>query len=150
MGRRDRFVVGMDLDKDEAVLVRAYEAGPPNRSFFLNLLRRINNELGANFDLTLFRQESTYDRLAPYHGIEDLSVNLKLATNQPQEVFISKLDLAVHLDAGDSVQVGTSRKFRPGDIEALFRLAGLRLTRQWLDTKGYYSLNECVRTDSAA
>jgi L-histidine N-alpha-methyltransferase len=149
MTKKDRFVVGIDLDKDESVLIKAYEAGPPNRSFFLNMLRRINNELGANFDLTAFQQESTYDRSVPYQGIQDRCVNLKLVTTEPQEVFVSHLDLEVHLDPGDAVQVGTSRKFRQQDIERLFSLAGLRLRRQWLDRKRYYSLNEVVRDDAA-
>nr|VFK24731.1 MAG: Uncharacterized conserved protein, contains predicted SAM-dependent methyltransferase domain [Candidatus Kentron sp. MB]VFK34815.1 MAG: Uncharacterized conserved protein, contains predicted SAM-dependent methyltransferase domain [Candidatus Kentron sp. MB]VFK74184.1 MAG: Uncharacterized conserved protein, contains predicted SAM-dependent methyltransferase domain [Candidatus Kentron sp. MB] len=145
---RDRFIVGMDLDKNPSVLVDAYEAGPPNHSFFLNMIRRINNELGADFDLAAFKQESTYDYNAPYKGIENRSVNLKLVNRWPQDVFITKIQLKVHLNAGEAIQVGTSRKFRREDIGRLLELSGLRLRRQWLDRKDYFSLNECVRDDA--
>jgi uncharacterized SAM-dependent methyltransferase/ubiquinone/menaquinone biosynthesis C-methylase UbiE len=150
MTPRDRFLVGTDLHKDEAILRRAYEAGPRNRSFFLNMLRRINNELGANLDLTSFEQESTYDEHAPYRGIENRCVNLKLVTTRPQEVFVSRLELNIHLDAGDAIQIGTSRKFREDQVGALAELAGLRLRRQWLDGRRFLALNELVSDDAAA
>ncbi|MCB9577232.1 MAG: L-histidine N(alpha)-methyltransferase [Polyangiaceae bacterium] len=80
----DRFLIGIDLHKDEEILRRAYEAGHANHAFFMNMLRRINNELDANFDLTAFEQESTYDRDEPYEGIENRCVNMKLATTVPR------------------------------------------------------------------
>jgi len=148
MTPRDRFVVGMDLHKDEKILRQAYEAGPHNRSFFLNMIRRINNDLGANFDLASFVQESTYDQSPSYDGIEDRCVNLKLVTARTQKAFISKLGLEVSLDAGDAIQVGCSRKFREQDIARLASLAGLRLRRQWFDARHYYSLDEFARDDA--
>lgn len=144
----DRFLIGIDLHKDEEILRRAYEAGHANHAFFMNMLRRINNELDANFDLTAFEQESTYDRDEPYEGIENRCVNMKLATTVPQAVYIGKLDMEVRLAAGDAVQVGTSRKFRREDIPKLLSLSGLQLRRQWLDSRGYFSVNECVRKDA--
>jgi len=148
MTPRDRFIVGMDLDKEESILRSAYEAGPRNRSFFLNMLRRINNQLGANFDLSTFQQESTYDSETPYQGVENKCVNLKLVTQRQQTVFISKLNMDVHLNKGDAIQVGTSRKFREKDIARLFSSANLRLHRQWFDRNHYLSMNECMRDDA--
>lgn len=148
MTPKDRFIVGMDLDKEERVLRRAYEAGPRNHSFFLNMLRRINNQLGANFDLTVFEQESTYDTESSYKGIENRCVNLKLVAQRQQCVFISKLDMDVQLNEGDAIQIGTSRKFRQADIARMLDLADLRLHRQWFDRNHYLSMNECMRDDS--
>ena len=148
MTPRDRFIVGMDLHKDEKILRAAYEAGPSNRSFFLNMIRRINNDLGANFDLASFVQDSTYDQTPSYKGIEDRCVNLKLVTARTQKAFITKLDLEVTLDAGDAIQVGCSRKFREQDIGTLASLAGLKLRRQWFDNRHYYSVNELLRDDA--
>lgn len=147
MTPRDRFVVGMDLHKDAAVLVDAYTAGPPNRSFFLNMVRRINYELGANFDLQAFVQESTYDHAGTWEGIDDRAVNLKLRTTEPQSVWIARLDLQVEMEPGDAIQVGTSRKFRRDQIATLAELAGMRLRRQWICKRGWFSSNELVRDD---
>ncbi|MEZ5990252.1 MAG: L-histidine N(alpha)-methyltransferase [Planctomycetota bacterium] len=114
MAGADRFVVGIDLDKDDRVLHDAYEAGPANRSFFLNMVRRINESLGANFDLGAFRQHSPVEAEPDFHGIRSRCVQLRLVTDRAQEVYVSRLHLDVHLDAGDAIQVGTSRKFRRG------------------------------------
>ncbi|MGE3808085.1 MAG: L-histidine N(alpha)-methyltransferase [Gemmataceae bacterium] len=144
MGPRDRFVVGMDLHKDEEVLRSAYQAGEANLVFFLNMVRRINHELDARFDLSAFEQDSSYDEDEPYQGIEDRCVNFTLVTRKPQRVRVDRLDLDVELDAGDSIQVGISRKFRREDIQRLAALAGFRLARQWQDRRHYFSVNELL------
>lgn len=140
----DRFVVGIDLDKDEALLRAAYEAGPRNRAFFLNMIRRMNRELRANFDLDAFEQRSPYEPDPPFEGIEPKCVQFHLVTGRPQEVYVASMHMEVHLDAGDAIQVGTSRKFRLEDVARLGELAGLRLQRQWLDRRRFFSLNEFV------
>jgi L-histidine N-alpha-methyltransferase len=144
MTTTDRFVVGIDLDKDPEVLRAAYEAGASNRSFFLNMLRRINRELGGNFDLASFRQDSPYEPEPEHHGIESRCVHLRLVTERAQDAYIAAMHMEAHLDAGDAVQVGASRKFRVEDIAKLGKLAGLRLERQWFDARRYFSLNEFV------
>lgn len=143
----ERLVVGLDLDKDDEVLVGAYEAGEANRSFFLNMVRRINSHFGGNLDLDAFDQESTVDPEPPCKGIHPRCVNMKLVTKLPQEVYLIKLDLEAHLDAGDAIQIGTSRKFKAEQIGALAAAAGLKLQRQWFDSRRYFSLNELVREE---
>lgn len=145
MGKGDRFVVGIDLDKPEEVLRAAYEAGPRNRSFFLNMIRRVNRELGGNFDLAAFRQDSPYEADAPHEGLQTRAVQLRLVTERPQHVYVQSMHMEVELAEGDAVQVGTSRKFRVEDIARLGALAGLELRRQWFDERRFFSLNEFVR-----
>ncbi len=140
----DRLVVGIDLHKDEEVLRQAYQSGDENRLFFLNIVRRLNDELGGTFDLSAFEQRSTYDQHESYEGVENRCVNFKLATKVAQTVRLKKIDLEVTLHAGDCIQVGTSRKYRPEDIRQLAADSGLELRRQWLDQRGYFSLNELV------
>ncbi|MCA8968739.1 MAG: L-histidine N(alpha)-methyltransferase [Planctomycetes bacterium] len=147
---RDRFLVGMDLHKDEEVLKGAYEAGPPNHSFFLNMIRRMNRELGGNFDLSSFRQESPYIAEEPCRGIKTSTVKFRLVTERAQDVYLASMHMEVHLDEGDSIQVGTSRKFRHEDIARLGAAAGLRLERQWFDDRQWFSMNEFVRIEDAA
>lgn len=113
--------------------------------FCLNMNSRINRQLGANFDLAAFRQASPYEADPPFRGLETRCVQLRLVTEQPQDVYISSMHMEVHLDEGDSVQVGTSRKFRAEDIGRLRALAGLQLKRQWFDSRRFFSLNEFVR-----
>jgi uncharacterized SAM-dependent methyltransferase/ubiquinone/menaquinone biosynthesis C-methylase UbiE len=150
MTTADRFVVGIDLHKDEAVMRAAYEAGPRNRSFFLNMVRRMNQELGANFDLAAFRQESPYEPDPPHNGIDlgTRCVHFRLVSERSQDVYISSMHMEAHMDAGDAIQVGTSRKFEPDRIARLGELAGLRLRRQWFDSRRYFSLNEFFRDDA--
>ncbi|MCB9881289.1 MAG: L-histidine N(alpha)-methyltransferase [Planctomycetes bacterium] len=144
MAPGDRLVVGIDLHKDVEVLRRAYEAGHANRLFFLNMVRRMNHELGANFDLGAFQQHSPYEADEPYEGIETRCVQLRLTTDRPQHAYISAMHMEVALREGDAVQVGTSRKFSLDAIARLAELAELRLGRQWFDAKEYFSLNEFV------
>jgi uncharacterized SAM-dependent methyltransferase len=113
------------------------------------MIRRINTELGANFDVNAFVQESTYDEEPSYEGIANRCVNLKLVSERPQKVYIRALELEATIEPGDAIQVGTSRKFAEPDIPALFALAGLSLSRQWYDSRRYLTLAECVRDDSA-
>ncbi|MFP5379061.1 MAG: L-histidine N(alpha)-methyltransferase, partial [Vicinamibacteria bacterium] len=143
----DRFVVGIDLHKDEAVLERAYNEEEWCRSFFVHMLRRINEHLGADFDPRVFELSSTYEQEAPYEGLRTRRVSLRIAPTEPQHTWIRKLELEVHLEPGQPVQVGISRKYEPEQIAVLARMAGLRLARQWFDRRGWFSLNELVRDD---
>lgn len=147
MRPRDRFLVGIDLHKSDEVLHKAYQAGEPNLTFFLNMIRRINDDADANFDLEQFEQATTYDEYEPYHGIADRRVNFRLRTRVDQKVHIGKLGLDIELKAGDCVQAGISRKYTPGDIEKLAAEAGLKLNRQWIDPQGFFSTNELVPKD---
>lgn len=143
LGSDDRLVVGADLHKDEEDLLAAYNAGPENLSFFLNMVRRINDELGADFDLGAFELASTYreeDRRPD--DPQSWCVDLKVATRVAQRVYIKALDLELRFAPGDAVQVGTSRKFRPQDVRRLAELAGFECTRQWFDDRRFFSLNE--------
>jgi L-histidine N-alpha-methyltransferase len=141
--RSDRLVVGVDLHKDEDELLAAYNAGAENLSFFLNMVRRINDELGADFDLGAFRLGSTYRQEEPsLDGVSSWSVDLRVVSTARQHVYIRELDLEFVMEPGHAVQVGTSRKYRSSDIRKLAELAGFDCSRQWFDRRGSFSLNE--------
>jgi len=145
----DRVVAGIDLHKDEGVLERAYNEEEWCRSFFVHMLRRINEHLGADFDPRVFELSSTYEIEAPSEGLRTRRMSLRIAPTAPQHTWIRKLELEVHLEPGQPVQVGISRKYEPAQIATLARMAGLRLARQWFDTRHWFSLNELVRDDDA-
>lgn len=140
----DRFLVGFDLRKDRDVLLRAYNAGHENRMFFVHMVRRINELLGARFDVDAFRLDSTVEEETPSHGLHPWRVNLRVTTERAQDVDVPGIDRRVHLDAGDSIQVGVSRKFRSDDVRILAGLAGLRVRTMWLDRQQYMALTEFV------
>ncbi|HUF49095.1 MAG TPA: L-histidine N(alpha)-methyltransferase [Vicinamibacterales bacterium] len=141
----DRLVVGVDLHKDIETLAAAYNTEEACRSFFVHMIRRINDYLGADFDPRVFQLSSTYDEERTSAPFRSWRMNLRIAPTEPQHTWVRRLDLEVHLEPGQPVQVGISRKFRPEDIGGLAALAGLRLTRQWLDPQAWFSLNELRR-----
>jgi L-histidine N-alpha-methyltransferase len=143
----DRFVVGIDLHKDEAVLERAYNEEEWCRSFFVHMLRRINVHLGADFDPRVFELSSTYEEEPASGVLRTWRMSLRIAPTRPQHTWIRRLGLEVQLEPGQPVQVGISRKFEPEGIAELARLARLRLGRQWLDHRQWFSLNELSPAD---
>ncbi|MCA8974429.1 MAG: L-histidine N(alpha)-methyltransferase, partial [Planctomycetes bacterium] len=148
LGPHDRFVVGIDLHKDQAVLDRAYNEEEACRDFFVHMLRRINEYLGADFDPRVFELKSSYDLEEPFEGLHTRRMGLRVAPTEPQRTWIEKLRMEVQLEPGQPVQVGISRKYEPEQIGRLAELAGLTMTRQWFDERGWFSMNELVRKDS--
>lgn len=147
---RDRFVVGFDLCKEPEIFRAAYNAGESNRLFFVNMLRRINLLLGADFDLNAFETDSTYREDPDEDGLHTGRVDLRVKTTLPQRVSIRELDLTVDLAEGDVVRVGVSRKFAPGAIAELAARAGLRVRSMWFDKDQAFALSEFVRDDAPA
>lgn len=142
LGAGDRFVVGLDLHKDEDVLDAAYNRDESCRQFFVHMLRRINQALGADFDPRVFELASSYVEEPEYQGLRTRRVNLRVSPTREQKSFVRDLGREVVLAPGDAVQVGISRKFEPAQIDALARLGGFEVTRRWLDSHGWFSLNE--------
>jgi uncharacterized SAM-dependent methyltransferase len=129
---RDRLLLGVDLRKERAVQERAYDdAQGETARFNLNLLARINRELGGHFDLGAFRHRAAYD--------EDAGrVLMYLVSRAAQSVRIDALDLEVRFAAGEEVHTEDSYKYSPAEIESLAADSGLRLERRWLDEQGRF------------
>lgn len=140
----DRFVVGLDLHKDEALLDAAYNREESCRQFFVHMLRRIDLALGADFDPRVFELASTYEEEPPCRGIRTRRVNLRVSPTREQRSYVRELGQEVVIRAGDAVQVGISRKFEVEQIDALAAESGFAVRRRWLDSKGWFSLSELV------
>jgi L-histidine N-alpha-methyltransferase len=135
MGRRDCLLLGIDLRKEAHVLERAYDdSAGITASFNLNLLGRINRELGGHFDLDAFRHRADY-------RVVEGRVEMSLVSRRPQEVPIEALDLVVKFDAGEAIHTEDSYKYSVEEIGALGAAADLRVVRRWLDATGHFSLN---------
>jgi dimethylhistidine N-methyltransferase len=135
MRTRDRLLVGIDLRKDPGVLEPAYDdSRGVTARFNLNLLARINRELGGHFDLAAFRHRAVYDE-------EIGRIEMYLVSTRPQRVAIDGLGLQVPFAAGESIHTENSYKYSIAEIEALAEAAGLQTEARWFDAGDRFSLN---------
>jgi dimethylhistidine N-methyltransferase len=130
----DGIVMGVDVRKSREVLRRAYDdARGVTARFNLNLLARINRELGADFDISHFRHSVTYDEALG-------RIEMYLVSTRAQRVHIRALELAVELAAGEAIHTENSYKYSPAEIEQLARAAGLRLAQRFYDAAGRFAV----------
>lgn len=123
MGADGLALVGIDLDKDSTTLEAAYnDAAGITAAFTVNLLRRLNREIGSDFDLEAFHHRARYDRAR-------LRIDTQLVSTRPQDVHVG--GQRFHFDAGDSIQVEYSHKYTDASFQALLDAAGLRLVSRW-------------------
>jgi dimethylhistidine N-methyltransferase len=133
LGPGAHFIVGVDLVKDEGVLEAAYnDAAGVTAAFNLNLLRRINRELGADFDLARFRHKALYNRAQ--HRIE-----MHLESLAAQNVLL--FDRVIPFAAGETIHTESSYKYTVESFQALAAEAGWSPAAVWTDAKGYFSLH---------
>jgi len=133
LGTGAHFIVGVDLAKDERVLEAAYDdAAGVTAAFNLNLLRRINRELGADFDLDRFRHKALYNRAQ--HRIE-----MHLESLAAQNVVLG--DRVIPFTAGETIHTESSYKYTVESFQALAAQAGWSPAAVWTDPKGYFSLH---------
>jgi L-histidine N-alpha-methyltransferase len=126
----DAVLMGVDLRKDPARLRAAYDDGAGvTARFNLNLLARINRELGGTFDLSAFRHRADYLE-------REGRVEMHLVSQRPQRVRVAALDLEIDLDAGETIHTEDSYKYSPAEIDALAAAAGLTVRRRFVDARG--------------
>src|SRR3984957_19551556 len=126
LGQGAQMVIGVDLEKDERVLYDAYndKAGVTAR-FNLNVLYRINRELGGNFDLSAFTHRAIYNR--DRHRIE-----MYLISNKTQSVRM--LGTSFSFRPGESIHTENSYKYSVERFAALARGSGWKVRESWTDT----------------
>ncbi len=136
VGPRGAMLVGVDLTKDANVLHAAYnDARGITAAFNMNLLARINRELGGDFRLQRFRHYAFYN--APMGRIE-----MHLVSLAPQSVNIGNYRFA--FGKGESIHTENSYKYSIEGFRALARSAGFRGEKVWLDRKELFSLHGLV------
>jgi len=129
----DVILIGFDLKKDIDMLIRAYNASQGvTRDFNLNLLERINRELGGNFDITKFRHFGTYDVFSG--AMESYHVSL-----EKQSVFIEKIGRWFSFDAWEPIHTEYSYKYLVSDIEQLASETGFEIYEHLFDSRHYFT-----------
>jgi L-histidine Nalpha-methyltransferase len=139
MADGDRMLMGVDLRKDRHTLERAYDdSRGVTARFNLNLLARINQELGGRFDLSRFRHRAVYNQAIG-------RVEMYLDSLVEQRVRIEALGREIAFAAGESIHTENSYKYRLSEIDALASAAGLRVEQRWLDQDVRFSVNLLTR-----
>jgi L-histidine N-alpha-methyltransferase len=130
----DGFVLGVDLVKDEATLVRAYDdAAGVTAAFNRNVLRHVNAVLGADFDPDAFDHVARWDA-------ERQRIEMWLHARGPQRVRVADLDLQVDLADGEGIHTEISCKFTRETVTARLAAAGLELVRFDTDAQGLFAV----------
>jgi dimethylhistidine N-methyltransferase len=133
VGPDGAMLVGVDLKKDANVLHAAYnDAQGVTAAFNLNLLHRINRELGGDFDVSKFSHYAFYN---PHAG----RIEMHLVSLVQQTVNIGRYRFS--FDAGASIHTENSCKYSIDEFRALAAEAGFIGKQVWLDSRGLFSLH---------
>lgn len=134
--RESRLLIGIDLKKDARQLVLAYnDAAGVTAEFNLNLLVRINRELGSSINLDAFRHEAIYE---PREG----RIEMHLVSTVEQVVWISGHPF--HFAAGERVHTENSYKYSIPQFQELARSASWAPNRVWTDARKQFSVHELI------
>ena len=133
LGPGGALLIGVDLWKDRAVLEAAYDdSRGVTADFNLNLLRRINRELGGNFELGAFRHEA--------RCVDQTSrVEMHLVSQKPQQAVVAGRRL--FFGDGETIHTESSHKYVVDGFYAMARAAGFAPRDTWLDRARRFSLH---------
>lgn len=126
-------LIGVDLEKDPAILHAAYndEAGV-TAEFNLNVLRRLNRELGADFDLDAFHHEAVYDDARG-------RIEMRLVSDKEQEAQL--LGHVLRFRRGEHIVTEYSHKYSVEGFHEMARGSGFEPERTWIDRHGLFSVH---------
>jgi dimethylhistidine N-methyltransferase len=131
----DALLLGTDLEKSVELQLLAYDdpAGV-TAAFNLNLLGRINRELGADFDLSCFRHEARWNHT-------DRRIEMHLRSTCRQTVQIRAAGLRVILDENETIWTESSHKYKAEEIAGMAARTGFRCDAQWVDQEWPFAQN---------
>jgi len=131
----DALLLGTDLEKDVATQLLAYnDPAGVTAAFNLNLLGRINRELGADFDLSSFRHEAVWNH-------EERRIEMHLRSSRKQCVKIPAANLRVMFNPGETIWTESSHKYRAEEVLSMAERTGFRCDGQWIDEEWPFAQN---------
>jgi len=140
LGEGGRLLVGVDLRKDPGILHRAYnDSQGVTAAFNLNVLTRINRELGGGFDPSTFAHRATFNELE--HRVE-----MHLVSQRDQRVEVA--GQAFDFVRGESIHTESSYKYATDDFRRLAATAGFAAEAVWTDPEALFSVH-CLRVAAA-
>lgn len=142
MGDAGGILIGVDLKKDPAVIEAAYnDRAGVTAEFTLNMLARLNREIGSNFDLSAFAHRAHYNPMAG-------RIETHIVSRRQQHVKVGRVNVAFRAD--EAIQVEYSCKYSLEDFAALAARAGLAVQRVWTDAEQMFSVHYLVRASAVA
>ncbi|HEX9608184.1 MAG TPA: L-histidine N(alpha)-methyltransferase [Gemmatimonadaceae bacterium] len=124
MGPSDRFLLGADLIKDPAIINRAYnDSSGVTAAFNLNILERLNRELGANFPMSDYQHRAFYSS-------ENHRVEMHLVARTAHKVTIPEIG-EIPLENGESIRTELSYKYNRPILEDMLSASGLSIEK-WM------------------
>lgn len=134
MKPHDLFLIGLDLIKDESILKNAYDdSSGITAKFNLNVLHRINQELGADFNLDNFAHHVRYNT-------DKQRIEMYLRSLSEQCVSIPKANLFLDFKKGDLIHTENSHKYALPQIHTLMLQTGFKIQRSWQDSDARFAL----------
>jgi L-histidine Nalpha-methyltransferase len=131
----DALLLGTDLEKSVEQQLLAYDdATGVTAAFNLNLLARINRELGADFDLNCFRHEARWD-------YAERRIEMHLRSTRRQTVHIPTASLRLMLDEDETIWTESSHKYQAEEIPEMAERTGFRCDGQWIDREWPFAQN---------
>ena len=136
-GAGGALLIGVDLQKDPAIIERAYndDAGV-TAEFNRNMLRHLNREFGADFDLDAFAHSAEYNE-------EEGRVEIRLVSEQDQEFTLGRESFSIARD--EAILTEYSHKYTLEGFAAMAEAAGFRVERVWMDAERLFSVQYLVR-----
>ena len=129
----DLFLLGIDLVKQPDILFQAYnDSQGITKRFNLNLLERINNDLGSSFDKALFQHYVSYN---PSEQV----VKSYLISQKKQRIKIEKLKQEFLFEAWEAIHTEDSSKYNFHDIEAMAKQSNFNILRSFTDQRSYFT-----------
>jgi dimethylhistidine N-methyltransferase len=142
MGDAGGILIGVDLKKNPVVLEAAYnDRAGVTAEFTLNMLTRLNREIGSDFDLAAFGHRAHYNPMAG-------RIETHIVSHRDQQVKVGRVNVGFRAD--EAIQVEYSCKYSLEDFDALAAKAGLAVLRVWTDPQQLFSVQYLVRASTAA
>ncbi|MDI3253673.1 MAG: L-histidine N(alpha)-methyltransferase [Bacillota bacterium] len=128
----DKLLLGVDMVKDVSLLLAAYDdSAGVTAAFNKNVLVRINQELGANFDINLFQHRAVWNE-------NHSRIEMHLVSLVAQQVQIPALGLKLFFEPGESIHTENSYKFHDEDVIEMLERSGFHLSDHWTDSREWF------------
>jgi L-histidine Nalpha-methyltransferase len=130
----EKLLLGVDMVKDPEILLKAYDdAAGVTAAFNKNVLVRINREMGADFNLDLFRHRARWNE-------ESSRIEMHLESVVTQNVSIPALELEVNFQRGETIHTENSYKFRDEGVIEMLERADFHLSDHWTDEHEWFGV----------
>lgn len=130
-------LIGVDLQKDPAMIERAYnDSAGVTAEFNLNMLRHLNREYESNFDLDAWSHDARYNR-------DEGRVEVRLISSRDQTVNVGPE--VISISAGEAILTEYSHKYTLEGFASMAAAAGFRVAKVWMDPQRLFSVQYCVR-----